>query len=826
MEMQMAINLSHLDISESQMAREMDLEQEMLQNGRTRAASRSAKERERGNGSSTAGGKTMLSHMTAPLAAMIIEEIARLEGGNVKRKPPELRTLRLLPAQDMAALTLAVSLDILASFGRTACTIQKLGSSVGLAISAEVRARHFRQEERPLYNAVIKKLSARTSNKAVRSKELLNAYVRSNAVTLEPMAQGEAARLGACLVGCLETLGILTSVTVKRRNRVSKHYEISDTALTAILKTDAAAAELKPCLLPTIVPPRPWTSIQDGGYWLPFRGNTMVMARVRSNGISQADDTDMPRMFGPVNYIQATPFRINNKVLEVIEQMRSANMTCCSLPPAHLEAVPARPHDIDTNEESRKEWRMLARDTHIRNATVKGKILAVEKAITVAREFRNEEAIYFPKAVDFRGRVYDQPMFLKPQGDDMSKGLLEFGNGKPLGEIGGYWLAVHGANVWGEDKVSLDDRVKWVANNEAAIFEVAANPFGNRFWMDADKPFQFLAFCFEWAGAREEGDAYVSRIAVALDGSCNGLQHLSAMLRDEVGGAAVNLLPAEKPQDIYTEVLNKVIAELRVRVAQGEPTAQKWLPLMKRSVVKRNVMTLPYGATRQGFADQIMEDTLNGLKKEGHCPFGSEQFAAASYLGKIVWDATGEVVIAARAAMDWLQEVAKIVSTAGQAIEWTTPSGFVVKQDYRDMQTREVELLTFGQRIRMTLAEGFKDTIDKRKMSLAIAPNFVHAMDAAHMLRTVETLLDVVGPSIHLSMIHDSYATHAADAEGLSFAIRQSFVEMYHEADWLERFRDEVGSQLPPEVAATLPPVPARGSLDITEVLSSLYFFA
>jgi DNA-directed RNA polymerase, mitochondrial len=823
----MTINLSLLDISEEDMRREMDLEETMVSAGRTRYEQRAAKERERGNGTASAGGKAVLAHLTVPFAALIVEELARLESGSVRRKPPELRTLRLLPSRDMAVLALRVSLDTLATYTSTRCTTQKMAFAIGTAISAEYVARKFHTEERALFDAVVRKVIQRTSSPTMRTRELVGAFTRTSPEDAsDPMNSAEKGRLGACLLGCLESLGVLKSTTTTSKRRSLKTYEIADAALETILKTDTAAAELQPCLLPTIIQPRPWTSIQEGGYWLPFRGNSMVMARVRTNGIRTADDVDMPRMFTPVNYIQATPYRINKKVLEVVTRMRTSNITCSSLPASQLEPIPARPHDIETNEEARKVWRGLARDTYARNAGAKGRILAAEKTISVARDFSDAPEIFFPKVVDFRGRVYDQPMFLKPQGDDLSKGLLEFANGKPLGEDGGYWLAVHGANVWGEDKVSLDDRIQWVMNNETAILEVADSPFGNRMWMDADKPFQFLAFCFEWAGAREEGDAYVSRIAVALDGSCNGLQHLSAMLRDEVGGAAVNLLPAEKPQDIYTEVLNKVVAELRVRAAQGEPTAQKWLPLMKRSVVKRNVMTLPYGATRQGFADQIMEDTLSPLKKAGECPFDTEPYAAAQYLGKIVWDATGEVVIAARAAMDWLQEVAKIVAKAGQPIKWTTPSGFVVNQDYRNTRTREIELLAIGQRMRLRVAEGYEDKIDSRKMALAIAPNFVHAMDAAHMLRTVETLLDVVGPSIHLSMVHDSYGTHAADAERLSYAIRQSFVEMYHEADWLERFRTEIAEQLAPEIAETLPPVPAQGDLEITDVLNSLYFFA
>ena len=43
-----------------------------------------------------------------------------------------------------------------------------------------------------------------------------------------------------------------------------------------------------------------------------------------------------------------------------------------------------------------------------------------------------------------------------------------------------------------------------------------------------------------------------------MDGSCNGLQNFSAMLRDEVGGKAVNLIPSDKPQDVYMEVVKSL----------------------------------------------------------------------------------------------------------------------------------------------------------------------------------------------------------------------------------------------------------------------------
>lgn len=820
------INLNLPEISDEDMLREMDHEQEMLEVGMAHFNNRLSKEKARGNGAHTVGGKALMASLTTPLADTIIEEIARLESGRVKRKPPELRTLKLLPARDTALLTLSATLDTMAVFKGEECTLQKLGFRVGNAIATEVMAREFHQTQRPLFNAVVRKVQARGGSVSQRQKELVRVFEGLDGAEC-PMENTEKVRLGAFLVTCAETLGLVESHSVHRGRRQLKFFGLTEKVLQVITDTEGAMAQMQPHMVPTLIAPRPWTSLRSGGYWLPFRGTSMVVARNPANGIRDASDEEMPRMFTPVNYLQNTPFQINKFVHEVILQMRKVNMTCASLPPSELDVIPPKPHDIEHNEEARAAWRLAARSVYTRNSAAKGRILAAEKTVAVATSMRDEPAIFFPKVIDFRGRVYDLPMFLKPQGDDLSKGLLTFATGKKLGATGGYWLAVHGANVWGEDKVSLDDRVQWVQTNQSRIIAAGAEPFTERFWLEADKPFQFLAFCKEWAMAVAEGDDFVSHLPVALDGSCNGLQHLSAILSDEVGGKAVNLLPAELPQDIYTEVLDRVVDTLRVKAASGEPTAQKWLPLMARKVVKRPVMTLPYGATKQGFADQIMEDTVRPLEKAHESPF-TESYAAAQYLAGLVWDATGEVVVAARVAMGWLQDVAKVASKAQKEIVWTTPTGFKVKQNYRDLKTRGVELMASGQRVQLQIAEGHTDKINKRKMSMAIAPNFVHAMDAAHMLRTVELLTsdEGVGPSIHLSMVHDSYATHAADAEVLSSCIREAFVEMYEETCWLTEFRNEVAEQIGEELAAELPEVPARGTLDLQEVLNSMYFFA
>ena len=68
------------------------------------------------------------------------------------------------------------------------------------------------------------------------------------------------------------------------------------------------------------------------------------------------------------------------------------------------------------------------------------------------------------------------------------------------------------------------------------------------------------------------------------------------------------------------------------------------------------------------------------------------------------------------------------------------------------------------------------------------------------------------------AMIHDCYGTHAGDAETLATILRDAFVDLYADRDVLADFAKEIGGD-----AST---APERGSLDVTEVRGSKYFFS
>jgi DNA-directed RNA polymerase, mitochondrial len=76
-------------------------------------------------------------------------------------------------------------------------------------------------------------------------------------------------------------------------------------------------------------------------------------------------------------------------------------------------------------------------------------------------------------------------------GSDLCRGMLTFADAKPLGKRGLYWLKVHLANFAGKDKMSFDDRAKYVDDNMEHVRASAKDPFSeDPWWKTLDDPFQ------------------------------------------------------------------------------------------------------------------------------------------------------------------------------------------------------------------------------------------------------------------------------------------------------------------------------------------------
>src|SRR5690606_30082627 len=109
------------------------------------------------------------------------------------------------------------------------------------------------------------------------------------------------------------------------------------------------------------------------------------------------------------------------------------------LPRREDEPIPEAPPEVQNDVRGgaiRKEWRKKVRTIHERNARNRSVRFEFVRALAIAEDCLDREAIYFPHRLDFRGRAYAAATSLNPQGADEVRALLEFADGKPLGERG------------------------------------------------------------------------------------------------------------------------------------------------------------------------------------------------------------------------------------------------------------------------------------------------------------------------------------------------------------------------------------------------------
>ena len=168
--------------------------------------------------------------------------------------------------------------------------------------------------------------------------------------------------------------------------------------------------------------------------------------------------------------------------------------------------------------------------------------------------------------------------------------------------------------------------------------------------------------------------------------------------------------------------------------------------------------------------------------------------------------------------MSFIQGIATQVAKQGKALEWKTPTGFIVQQEIFKMKVKRVDSQLLGG-TQFTVQEE-ADEIDANKMRSSAAPNYVHSMDASHLIKSVNAFKAAGLDSI--AVIHDSFGTHAGKTDALRSCLKQVFVEIYQD-DWLAAFKYDAEETLLEEIEAEVPHV---GTLDLQDVLESSYAFA
>jgi len=567
---------------------------------------------------------------------------------------------------------------------------------------------------------------------------------------------------------------------------------------------------------PMISPPVLHTKEEDGGFLSPWIRKKMIK-RYHPIGSDPKEWNSKPSqlVLDGLNAQMETEWTVNSKVLDVMEKFfyndyREANVPSYTFKDHAFN----RPYPEEGTKVDQAKWIQEANESWgewYKEEQTRSRMLV---RLRLARKMEDFDFFYMPYTLDFRGRAYSVCELLSCQGVDFDRSLITFATPIKQTERGLFWLKVHVANLFDQDKVSFEERVQWVDDNMDLLKEMNDDPLGNRGWVsDAkkkNKSFQRLASIFELF--RTDG---MTQLPIQLDGKNNGVQHWSAIRRDRKLAVLTNVIPSATNNDLYQYVADKtyhIMIENEDNRDWYDKFTTYWNDGLPRSVPKRSTMCDAYGLTFFGMQKYV--------KEEGHVDWvdRDDRGGAIVELSRALQEGLSTTMQEPNIGKQYLRSVARILNDMNLPLVWTTPSGFTVQHVYNQVIER-VSYAELFNRTSITFA-ALTEELDSKAQFLAISPNFIHSIDAAHMFLTIHRM--IMEHNIDsFSFIHDSFGTYGPNIDAMSKIIREEFIRV-HRVNPLEQFKKDIEERY----EIILPDVPENtDDFNIEDVIESEYIF-
>ena len=775
----------------AQIEEQVQLEREQIQQGLQQFRSNTKKLEDKSYASASVYGISSIDTLL-PLVVERIEQTAyRIKERNTGRCFKEINTY-LSDLEPLAAATIAckITFDKVFSSKKGENALVKVCESIGRSIEDECQMRHYEQNAPGLLNVLKENYWHRSIGTTQKIKVISTLMNRYNVKEWKTWGVSNRTKLGGWLLDCiLETSGwFYKDMQVEGKRRVNylrptpEFLEVKDEIMRDF--------ELfTPLAYPMLIEPNDWTTDgRNGGYLLNevMRGYDMV--RRGKKGSIQGET---PVAF--LNKLQKVGYRINPFIADIAETLDKRQISVGKFIPIIELPLPPKPVDIEDNFDARKSYRRGAAEVMNINASAFRRSCRTRMTMKALRKFRDREQFFIPFSFCYRGRAYPIPAFLTPQDTDFGKSLLRFSEESLMTKDAEDWLSFQVATTYGLDKSTMSERLIWTSENYELISRVAIDPIGNLpDWEGADEPWQFAAACDEFYHCVIKKDRTTTGLMVATDATCSGLQILAGLARDKSTAELVNVVPSERPQDAY-----KVVAEA------SKPNIPEHLrEIWDRKCTKRTCLTIPYNA--KPFSNRTY--IRDALKEKG-IKIDKDDLTQTV---QAVREAMNKVVPGPMSVMKWIEgEVSNAITRGDQELSWTTPSGFVVNQKLNKKHVERLQLQLLG-KCEMYVATDDTDQVDKKRHKAATAPNLIHSLDSS-LLCLATNRFDAP-----IATIHDSVLCRATDMSCLSTLVRETYMHLFAEHDFLTDFANQISAETEP---------PIIGDLEPSTVIDSTYFF-
>ena len=654
-----------------------------------------------------------------------------------------------------------------------------------------------------------------------------------------------------------------------------------DEFLNAVVRQGAENAAF---IFPSAELPEPWTQVSKGG--LPAKNDWAKFSLISSyhpdseNAVRKAIvDGKMQPVLNAVNYLAGTAFTINKPVLAFMQRREEPR----------LQKLSAKADVLAREGEQRKlKWSDRQDLANLKSElTVWELDMMVAKQLRDQERFLVPLQMDFRGRINplpffnFTRSDYIRALFLFDRDEEIGEeGLLYLKAHVAACADGNKWSTVErpgnldlaGRIAWTDDNLPILRKIgnavlhgedpaqwEWVLQPDMAETLVTfARPSGDIVEISCDDPkrggisdpYSFIAGCLELAQALDAGPRFKTRLPLVFDATCSGLQHICAIMRAPEG-RYVNLVPSNELSDFYSLVgatvyrraYDKIPKHLRAVeetckadgtiVYEFKQIPDEELGLLRffkdgnpfdRKIIKRPGMTYGYGSRAGGWEKTksgryrpkgMTEQIVEVLKERGQSPRDAHKLAKAAY------DVIEEIMPAAKEVRNFLEKTAKVYTECNKTMRWETPLGLPVLNAYYDEIIDELSVTIGGKRRRANLITGYTDDVDDEAWR-KITANFVHSSDACHLHMVANA---TAKEAIPLVTIHDCFGTTAPHARRLNEIIREQFVQLHENYDWLEHVLASAKRDLPKSVHHKLPELPPRGNLDLSGVLQSFFDF-
>lgn len=586
-----------------------EVEARMYYGGIKRADTMMTKAEDKGRAHTNPYTKGLMQEYVRPLAQGVAQMIqASKSDAHSAHRPAHAILLADLDYDAVAFLTVRTIVSSCLGAKRRS-DHRSVAGLVGSTIRNELVLQQIQAQNPDLYHAVSQDLGRRLSKDERHRMTVFKMQAKKNGVEFVEWPMQAREQVGMYLLGLCQVLGLVEIDPIRKVHNkfVPREVTLSFEVLQQIDRIKHFVAITTPVFGPCVERPRPWTGWRGGGYHTPEMQRSLPCLVRGHPSLRPLYKAPAPIVFKAANALQNTAWAVNERMLDTVLALAKAGVRCDEVvsvqgrpkPPAPSWLERGMTADQMTAEQALvfREWKNLMRDWYEEHKLNGAKYSRFYAATRAAEFFRGYPELHFVYFADSRGRLYPLTYGLNPQGSDLQRALIRFADSgaKPLrNDKAIQWFHVNGANLWGFDKAALVQRWYWAVQHSQQHLSFATDPVNNTGWQQADKPLQYLAWCFEYRDWLRDPQGFRTALPVGQDGTCNGLQHLSAMLRDEVGGAAVNLTASDgkAKQDIYGIVAAATL--VRMQTGEAGPFTARWLEHgVNRSVVKRSVNTWP-----------------------------------------------------------------------------------------------------------------------------------------------------------------------------------------------------------------------------------------